>query len=72
MSKHTGPVTVRFNDPQGRYTVLCPVGHLVTGGTLGPDFAGSSAAARISSHQAAQRHVGALSGLWTVECDGAV
>lgn len=68
---HAGPVQIRLSSKQGRYTVLCPLGHLVTGGALDRDFAGSSVAARISEHQTAMRHDRQY-GRWIVECDGTV
>lgn len=58
---HEGPVVVRFSGD--RVTVLCPLGHVVTGRQLGPDFAGSWLEARIAQHQA--------DGSWTATCEGA-
>lgn len=67
---HSGPVTIRFSSnpkkrSEDRYSVLCPLGHLVTGGSAGPDFAGSAMQAKISAHQNGGKR-------WEVECDGAV
>jgi hypothetical protein len=64
---HEGPVVVRFSRHRGRdyYSVLCPVGHLVTAGAITPQtWPGSAIEAKIASHQTRRD--------WHVVCDGAV
>lgn len=65
---HEGPVIVRFSRMDGHdyYSVLCPLGHLVTSGPMTPDtWPGSWIEAKIAAHQA-------RSPQWRVTCDGAL
>ena len=61
-----GPVTIRFYDKH--YSVLCPRGHLLTGGDF-RHWAWSMREAKITAHQHAQR-TDSQHGLWVAECDG--
>lgn len=60
---HTGPVRVAFH--ARHVTVMCPLGHVVTGRALGPDWGGSDLEARIGAHQTGSRP-------WVVTCGGAL